>query len=137
MLNKAIIFIVGIMFSVAALSEVAVIVHKGNADEMDSNLLKMIFLGKVKSFPSVGRAIPLDLPEGHQSRVMFFKAVIKKTESQYTSYWAAQMFTGNGVPPKLVTDEAAVVKLVSDNPNTIGFVDASQVSDQVRVVATF
>ncbi len=137
MLNKAIIFIVGLMFSVVALSEVAVIVHKGNTDEMDPNLLKMIFLGKVKSFPSVGRAIPLPLPEGHQARVLFFKAVIKKTESQYTSYWAAQMFTGNGVPPKLVTDEAAVVKLVSSNPNTIGFVDASQVSDQVRVVATF
>jgi len=62
---------------------------------------------------------------------------VKKTQSQYTAYWAKLMFTGKGIPPKEIESEKELVMLVSKNPNLIGYVDASAVTDDVRVVARF
>jgi len=63
--------------------------------------------------------------------------VAKKSQSQFTAYWAKLMFTGKGVPPKVVDTEADMVALVAKNPSIIGYVDAANVTADVRVVAKF
>lgn len=118
-------------------AELAVIVHKSNTDTMSADHLQMIFLGKTKGFPTSGKAVPLDLPENSATRAVFLKSVAKKSPSQFTAYWAKLMFTGKGVPPKVVDTEADMVALVAKNPNIIGFVDAANVTADVRVVAKF
>ena len=52
------------------------------------------------------------------------------------SYWSKQIFTGKGTPPKEVGNDASVLDLVANNKNAIGYVDAAQVSDGVKVVFT-
>lgn len=126
-----------LLWSSAAFAEVAVIVHKSNADDLSPELIQRIFLGKTKGFPSAGKAVPLDLPQDTQSRADFLAKVVKKTQSQYTAYWAKLMFTGKGVPPKEADTANDVVTLVGKNPNMIGYVDASEVTADVRVVAKF
>ena len=118
-------------------AEIAVIVNKKNTDELDANYLQMIFLGKTKGFPSAGKAVPLDLPENSPTRDVFLKSVAKKSKSQFTAYWAKLMFTGKGVPPKVVENEADMIDLVAKNPSIIGYVDAANVTADVRVVAKF
>lgn len=118
-------------------AEIAVIVHKSNADDLDANYLQMIFLGKAKGFPSAGKAVPLDLPESSPLREVFLKQIAKKTKAQFTAYWAKLMFTGKGVPPKVVENEQAMIELVSKNPSIIGYVDAASVTGDVRVIAKF
>jgi len=120
-----------------AFGELAIIVNKSNADNLDADYLQMIFLGKAKGYPSAGKAVPLDLPEDHPIRETFLKNVARKSKAQYTAYWAKLMFTGKGVPPKIVDDEKAMLELVSKNPSIIGYVDASKVTGDVRVVAKF
>ncbi len=118
-------------------AELAIIVHKSNPDTMTRDHLQMIFLGKTKGFPSAGKAVPLDLPEGNAARAVFLKKIAKKTQAQFTAYWAKLMFTGKGVPPRIVESEADMVALVAKNPSIIGYVDAAAVTDDVRVVAKF
>ena len=118
-------------------AELAVIVHKSNTDTLTRDHLQMIFLGKTKGFPSAGKAIPLDLPENNATRSVFLQKIAKKTQAQFTAYWAKLMFTGKGVPPKIVESDADAIALVATNPNIIGYVDASAVTDDVRVVAKF
>lgn len=121
----------------ASFGELAVIVHKSNTDELDVNFIQMVFLGKTKGFPSAGKAVPLDLPENTPVREIFLKQIARKSKAQFTAYWAKLMFTGKGVPPKIVKSEASMVELVSKNPNIIGYVDAANVTDNVRVIARF
>ncbi len=125
------------VFSGAAFAEVVVIVHQSNTDNLDPEMIQRIFLGKTKGFPTAGKAVPLDLPQDSTARADFLAKVVKKTQSQYTAYWAKLMFTGKGVPPKETDSDKDVVTLVSKNPSLIGYVDAASVTPDVRVVARF
>lgn len=126
-----------VFWASSASAEIAIIVNKENTDELDANSIKRIFLGKTKGFPSAGRALPLDLPSGTETKDAFLSKVVGKSQSQYDAYWSKLMFTGKGMPPKISASESEVLGLVAKNPNTIGFIDATKVTADVRVVATF
>lgn len=126
-----------VVFSTTVVAEMAVIVNKANTDDIPDDMIQRIFLGKVKGFPTAGKALPLDLPKHVAIRATFLEVVAKKTETQFSAYWAKIMFTGKGTPPKVVDSEQEVVELVASNPNLIGYVDASKVTANVRVVAKY
>jgi ABC-type phosphate transport system substrate-binding protein len=116
-------------------AEVAVIVHPSTGfDSLTEDDVSRLFLGKSKSFPSGGQAVPVNQNEGSAARDKFNEAVCKKNASQYKAYWSQLVFTGKGTPPKDAGDDAAVKALVAANPNMIGYVDASAVDASVKVV---
>jgi len=119
-----------------AFAEVAIIVHPSNAATLSEGDIAKIYLGKSKKFPGGETALALDKPAGEANRVAFIKNVVGKSETQFKSYWSRLIFTGKGVPPKIISSDAEVVNLVSRNPDMIGFVDASSVSDGVKVIMT-
>ena len=115
-----------------AFAEVAIIVHPSNAATLSEGDIAKIYLGKSKKFPGGETALALDKPAGEANRVAFIKNVVGKSETQFKSYWSRLIFTGKGVPPKIISSDAEVVNLVSRNPDMIGFVAASSVSDAAR-----
>ena len=119
-----------------AFAEVAIIVHPSNASTLSEGDIAKIYLGKSKKFPGGETALALDKPAGEANRVAFIKNVVGKSETQFKSYWSRLIFTGKGVPPKIISSDAEVVNLVSRNPDMIRFVDASSVSDGVKVIMT-
>lgn len=118
-------------------AEVAVIVHPSNSAQIDNNAVARIFLGKMKSFPNSGQAVPLNLGDSNATRKTFEDKVLKKSSSQIKAYWSKLVFTGKGTPPKAISDEAELIKLISTNPNMIGYIDAAKVDGSVKVVAKF
>ena len=48
--------------------------------------------------------------------------------------WSRLVFSGKATPPKEVGNSAEVKKLVSANPNTIGYIEKSAVDASVKVV---
>lgn len=118
-----------------AFAEVAVIVHpSAGFNSLTEDDISRIFLGKSKSFPGGGQAVPVNQNEGSVARDKFNEAVCKKNASQYKAYWSQLVFTGKGTPPKEAGDDAAVKAQVAANPSAIGYVDASAVDASVKVV---
>lgn len=117
-------------------SAVTVIVHPSNNVNLDENALKKIFLGKSKTFPDGTQAVPIDLSSG-EARDQFVKNVLGRSESQVKAYWSKLIFTGKGQPPKALDNEAEVIKLVSEDPNSIAYVSDSAVTDAVKAMAKF
>jgi ABC-type phosphate transport system substrate-binding protein len=116
-------------------AEVAVIVHpSAGFDSLTEDDVSRLFLGKSKSFPSGGQAVPVNQNEGSAARDKFNEAVCKKNASQYKAYWSQLVFTGKGTPPKDAGDDAAVKALVAANPSMIGYIDSSAVDASVKVV---
>lgn len=116
-------------------AEVAVIVHPNSAvTSLSEDDIARLFLGKAKSFPSGGAAVPLNQTEGSAARDKFNEGICKKNASQYKAYWSQLVFTGKGTPPKDAGDDAAVKTLVAANPNMIGYIDSSAVDASVKVV---
>ncbi len=122
--------------SAHALADIALIVHPSNAATVTDSDIKALFLGKQRSFSDGKQAIPLVVVESEASRSEFNTKVLSKTDAQLKAYWSKLTFTGKGTPPREVSSDE-MIQLVSDNPATIGFVDASKVTAAVKVVATY
>ena len=128
---------VSLVVSAAAFSGVSVVVHPSNSNEMSKSDITRIFLGKKKSYPDGGEAIPVDQAEGSATRSAFVSTVLKKNGQQIKAYWAQLLFTGKGTPPKEVGGSGDVKKLVSENPALIGYIDSGEVDGSVKVVHEF
>ena len=125
------------LFTANVFAGTSVIVNKSNTTTLTQKEVSKIFLGKKKSFSNGNIVVPLALEDGNSVRVIFNKSITNKNESQLKAYWSKLVFTGKGTPPKKISTEADVVKLVSENPATIGYVDSGSVNDSVRVLFTF
>jgi len=123
--------------SFSALAEVAVVVHPSNQVNLTKNDIKKIYLGKMKNFADGKVILPIDLTEGSDTRSIFNTELLGKSSSQIKAYWSKLIFTGKGTPPKNVKSESEVINTVSTNPSTIGYVDASKVTDKVKVIIKF
>ena len=115
-----------------------VIVHPSNSvSSISAKEIQRIYLGKAKAFSNGEAVIPIDLAVSDEVRKRFTEHVIRKTPRQLKSYWGRRIFTGKGAPPKEMSSEALMVEMVSNNLNTIGYVDKSQVTSSVKVVYEF
>lgn len=134
---RKLIMIVAQFFLLSSLyAEVAVIVHKDNAnDAISKGEVGRLYLGKLKKFPNGSDAIPIDLQSG-DARKHFYAKVVRKNDAQLRAYWSRIIFTGKGQPPRQESSEDSVMNLVSSNPNLIGYVDKSKVNDTVKVLLT-
>lgn len=118
----------------ASADVVVVVSAKSIVTSLTAEQITKIFLGKTKTFPNGGNVAPVDQAEGNPIRNEFYSKVANKSPSQISAYWARIIFTGDGQPPKLLGDNAAVKKAVADDPNAIGYIDKSAVDNSVRVI---
>ncbi|GAA6144994.1 phosphate ABC transporter substrate-binding protein [Thalassolituus maritimus] len=126
-----------ILVPAVSVAGIAVIVHPSNEAGISESDIKKIYLGKSTKFPNDADAEPLDQKEGSDVRQQFLDAAVGKSEPQMKSHWSRLIFTGKGVPPKSLSSDADVVSAVAGDPNAIGFVDSSAVTDAVKVVHTY
>ena len=116
-------------------AEVVVVVSASNGNtELDEKQVYNIFMGKSKSFPDGGKALPVDHNKGSSLRDIFREEVLHKSSSQLNTYWSRLIFTGKGTPPQELGNSAEVKALVSANPNIIGYIDAADVDGSVKVL---
>ena len=118
-----------------AQAQVVIISTKNPMSKLTKEQVTQIFLGQAKTFISGGQAVPLDLPEGADLRIAFYQKAMGKAPAQLKAYWSKMQFSGTAREPQAMT-AAEVVKLVSENPKYIGYVDASAVTSGVKVVLT-
>lgn len=129
------VFVASLLFTQQVMAEVAVIVHPGASfADLTEDDISRLFLGKAKNFPNGEPAVPVNQDEGSPVRDKFNDGVVKKNAAQLKAYWSQLVFTGKGTPPKDAGKDADVKKLVSSNPNMIGYVDSSAVDGSVKVV---
>ena len=134
-MKKITLTLAAMLFTTNALA-LSVIVHPSNSSELDESAISRIFLGKAKSFPDGGQAVPINLEDGSAGSEVFNEKVLNKSASQLKAYWSKLVFTGKGTPPKTVNNDAEMIALISANPNMIGFIEGAG-DGSVKVVATF
>lgn len=124
------------LLSSTAFADVAVIVNPTNGNAIDEGTIKKIYLGKAKSFDDGTKVNPVN-QDGNSVSDEFNDKVVGKSSSQLNAYWSKLVFTGKGTPPEKLANDQAVIDFVSANGDAIGYIDASKVTDKVKVVATF
>ncbi|MBQ4851607.1 phosphate ABC transporter substrate-binding protein [Pseudoalteromonas sp. MMG013] len=123
--------------AINAYADVSVIVHPSNGSSFEASTIKRIFTGKEKSFSNGNKVIPISQGAGSAVTDEFNDKVLNKSSAQLKAYWSKLIFTGKGTPPKEVSNDAEVLKMIAANPDTIGFVSSGAVTDQVKVIKQF
>ncbi|WP_053213851.1 substrate-binding domain-containing protein [Pseudomonas sp. Q12-87] len=121
--------------SAAAEADIVVVVANSSPVKvLTRSQVADIFLGKVNRFPDGGQATPVDQPEGAATRDEFYSTFTGKSPAQIKAHWSKIIFTGRGQPPQVVTSSAEVKKRIAENPETIGYIEASEVDGSVRAL---
>ena len=113
--------------SATAFAELVVIVHPSNESALDAKQIQRIFLGKEKKFSNGTAAVPLN-QVANDLRGQFDSSVLGRSSTQVSAYWSKLVFTGKGIPPKELPDDAAVVAAVAADAGAIGYVDSASVT---------
>lgn len=126
-----------LLISTQVVADVSVIVHPANTNVVSEQDIAQIYLGAKKSFADGRPVEALDREEGSAIRTSFTKRVLNRSERQLKSYWSRRVFTGKGLPPRVVANDEDVKSMVAENPEMIGYIDSNLVDQSVRVVYTY
>ena len=124
----------GILLSAQAFSEIAVIVHPDNKTTLGEEEIKRLYLMKDKYFPNGSPVKIFNLAGEAQAKNEFYTKVLNKEEARLNSLWARVLFSSAASPPADVDSATSMKAAIAKNPTAIGFIDAKDVDDSVRVI---
>ena len=120
--------------------ELVVIVNKANTvGSISKAELASIYLGKRKMWVTGDIVKPCDLQEPgvdeEQTSMGYFSArYLNKDMPTLKSYWIKMIFSGKGEPPPSFKKPEEVIRFVSENPGSLGYIYSDHVAGAVRVV---
>lgn len=115
--------------------EIAIIVHKDTeVSSIERTELRPIFQTKKTSL-SGEKLMPLNLPDEDDARQQFDAAVLGLGPDRVARYWIDRQIRGGNPPPRSISNEDLVLRIVSAKRGAIGYVPMSAVTPQVKVVA--
>ena len=92
-----------------------------------------VFMGKSSSLEGE-KVKAVDLGEDSDVRTNFSEKILGRSVSKIVAIWKKKVFSGKGTPPKTMNNDNEVLAYVAGNANGIGYIDASKVTDKVKVI---
>jgi ABC-type phosphate transport system substrate-binding protein len=119
----------------ALAAELAVIVSaRSNISMLSADQVAEIFLFQTNRFPNGNEVVPIDQDLGSPLRDEFYSKVTHRTPALVKAHWARLIFTGRGQPPAEVDGNAAMRRMIAENPGMIGYVERTALDPSVRAV---
>lgn len=95
---------------------------------------KNILLGNKGRWDN-GTVIKLAVLAGGPVHDKVISDLTSRTADQFDKYWKKQVFTGKGMMPESMADDAAMVAYVARTPGAFGYISAAAKTDGVKVIA--
>jgi hypothetical protein len=122
----------GLTAPVAA--QIVVIVHpESSLRSLSTQQVSDLYLGRLRAIDGTSVQL-LDLADDTGLRSRFFKSINGMDLPRVNAYWARLQFSGNVLAPLQIANPDALREAVSRNRRAIGYIDASQVTPQVRAI---
>jgi ABC-type phosphate transport system substrate-binding protein len=117
----------------AAEPETVVIVHPSRTDRVTLEELKRIYLRQRRFWDDREPVLPVNREYGSDTRKEFERIVFGELPMPLSRYWNEQYFLGV-LPPATLASDSAVRQYVAARRNAIGYIDARNLDDSVRVL---
>lgn len=117
-------------------SGLAIVVHKNTeVENLSLSELRNIFRANQQFWPNRSRIVLLVRAAQSDERDYVLSNIYEMTEDEFRRYWIAKMFRAE-VPtgPKVVFSTGMTLDLVIAIPNSISFMRADNVTDDIKVV---
>jgi ABC-type phosphate transport system substrate-binding protein len=113
-----------------------VIVHPANpASSVSRQFLADAFLERRTRWADGETIRPADLQARSPVRRAFSEHVLNRSVSAVRSYWQQIIFSGRGVPPVELDDEATAVRFVLRNRGGVAYVSPSAAVGRARILS--
>jgi ABC-type phosphate transport system substrate-binding protein len=133
--RAALLLAASLAFGGARAADLVVIVSaRAPVPALSADQVADIFLAEASRFPDGSEATAVDQNIGSALRDEFYDKVANRSPALMKAYWTKMIFTGRGQPPREVAGNAAVRRLVAENPGTIGYIERSALDPSVRAV---
>lgn len=134
-MKKAILIITAILMMCSTGSaEVIIIVNNAvPVYQISQSDASKIFLGKKTSWDD-GTEISVGVLRSGAVHDDFLKQIVKKTSSQFDTYWKRMIFTGSGQSPSTYDSEAEIVQFVGAVRGAVGYIDSATPHSNVKTV---
>lgn len=99
------------------------VVHATNSlASIEARELSQLFLKRTTRWPGGGVVLPLDQPTSSAVREKFSQQVLSKPPLAMEAYWTKLLFSGQGTPPLMKSNDREVLAYVRDNSGAVGYV---------------
>jgi ABC-type phosphate transport system substrate-binding protein len=95
--------------------------------------LRDVFTGASSSFKGVAQVTPVLLKQGTVNED-FLDLYVGKSDSAFRASWRSILFSGQGVLPRTLDSDAAVVEYVSHTPGAIGYIGRTSPHEGVKTL---
>ncbi|HEX6160809.1 MAG TPA: hypothetical protein VF111_11625 [Thermoanaerobaculia bacterium] len=100
-----------------------VVVHRNNPTVSITRAeLSAIYMKRARSWRDGREIVPVDQPASSPVRARFSRAIHRKSVAYVTRYWQRLIFSGRGIPPRQLQNDAAVLELVKQHRDAIGYI---------------
>lgn len=117
-------------------TELVVIVNKDNPiEKLSVPEVRLYWMrrGTQKTWPSLKTTVlPVDRKGSCLEKTIFYKAIIKLSEAETESYFAAKQYQSAETPPVKLASDQDVNQYVADNKAGLGFVNVSSLSEAAK-----
>jgi ABC-type phosphate transport system substrate-binding protein len=113
---------------------IVVIMNRDNQNAVDLSYINKIYSGTLKAWPDGSPVFALDHAEDSEMRAIFSQQVLRRSVANMRAIWSQNIFTGKGMPPKVVSVDTEMKRLVATNRNAIGYIRTSQLDPTVKVI---
>jgi len=120
---------------VAAADGFQVVINEANeTTEMSRADVARIFLKKRAEWPTGTPIVAVDQERTSDVRREFSLEIHRKDPDAVSAYWQTLVYSGRGVPPRVLKSDAEVVRFVQENPGAVGYVSGQASTDGVQVL---
>lgn len=95
-------------------------------DSISTSELRDIYNGDRVFWKSGKRIRAARLPDDSSTNADFLSIVVEKSPSQYMQHWRHKLFSGKGLPPKVLQDAEKMMTYIEENESSIGFIPVSK-----------
>jgi len=133
--------LIGVLLSTCvssvAFADIAIVVNPNlDIDSIDVSEVRNLYLGERRAFPNGIHAVPINHTVGSPDRKVFYSSVLSMGEDTVQRLWKRKMAVGTYFEPEEVSSYKELLNEIANTPGSIGYIDASEVNDSVKVVLT-
>jgi ABC-type phosphate transport system substrate-binding protein len=103
------------------------------AVEVSKAELRDVFTGASSSFRGAAQVTPVLLKQGPVNED-FLALYVGKSDSAFRAGWRSILFSGQGVLPRTLDSDAAVVECVAHTPGAIGYIGRTSPHEGVKTL---
>jgi ABC-type phosphate transport system substrate-binding protein len=133
-LSLLLLALAGVLPGARAHAQVLVIANPSvGTTEVSKAELRDVFTGASSSLPGTAQITPVLLKQGAVN-ADFLDLYVGKSDSAFRASWRSILFSGQGVLPKTLDTDAAVVEYVLHTPGAVGYIGRTSPHDGVKTL---